>query len=229
VSYVLVFLAGAAFSGHCVAMCGAFPLALRTGARTHSAAAGLQLLYHAGKISTYVFLGVLAASAGLRLEPWRRPLTVAAGLMLLAVGTASLAPPQTWPRITRWVQGSPLCWVLSGLVGDARPLSAFSLGLFNGFIPCGLVYAMLAYAATLGTARAAALTLLCFGLGTVPALGLVGMLAQQARRRLRLHTLAPRWVRASGLLTVLLGLLTMARAFGSTHAHLPAWIASALS
>jgi len=228
-SYVLVFLAGAAFSGHCVGMCGVFPLALRTGARSFPEAAGLQLLYHAGKISTYVFLGVLAAAAGLRLEPWSGPLAVAAGLMLLAVGLTCLAPPGAWPRITRWVRGSPFCWILSGLLADARPLSAFSLGLFNGFIPCGLVYAMLAYAATLGSPGRAALSLLCFGLGTVPALALVGLVARQLRGKLSARALAPRWIQVSGLLTVLLGVLTLARAFGHPAAHLPAWIASALS
>lgn len=228
-TYALIFLAGLAFSGHCVGMCGAFPLALGTGARGAARAAALQLLYHAGKTSTYVFAGVLAAAAGLRFEPLRRPLGLAAGVLLIAVGVASLAPRAVSPRLARWLRGSPLCWILSGLLRDARPLPAFSVGVFNGFLPCGLVYGMLAYAATLGSIPRAALSMACFGAGTVPALAVVGMSAHLVRRRWQAGSGPARLARASGLLMVLLGVIALLRAATPQRSHLHHLIAGMLA
>ncbi|MEE9219283.1 MAG: sulfite exporter TauE/SafE family protein [Acidobacteriota bacterium] len=227
-SNALIFLVALGFSGHCVGMCGLFPAALRTGAGSGGRAAGLQLLYHAGKISTYMFLGVLAAAAGLRLEPWGRSLALAAGSVLIVVGLATLAPRNLWPRLVQWLRGSPLCWILSGLLREARPLSAFSVGIFNGFVPCGLVYAMLAYVATLGSIERAALAMLSFGLGTLPALGLAGIVAHRLHLRLASGATAARLVQLSGLLTVLLGVLTLVRALARNGPHFHPLLAGAL-
>ncbi len=218
-TYLLILAASLGFSGHCLAMCGVFPAALNAGSPGGVRAAFSLALYHAGKIATYVFLGVLAASAGLRLLPWHRQLGIAAGALLVVVGLAGLVPSAVAPRLVRWVQVSPLCVILSGLFREPRPISALSVGVFNGFVPCGLVYAIVAHAATLGSIPRAALAMFCFGLGTVPALTLAGFAGRVARAALRAG--APRLVRVSGALTVLLGILTILRAGGALHAHAP--------
>ena len=215
--YLLSFLAGLGFSGHCAAMCGGFAVALRTSPARPSRAAKLQLLYHVGKTSTYVFLGVLTAAAGVRLDQFGRPLGLLSGVLLIVVGAASLAPVSISPRAVRWIQGSPACGVLSALMRDARPLSAFSLGIFNGFVPCGMVYGMLAYVMTLGSTPAAALAMFCFGAGTVPALATLGMTSSFLRARPALSSLM---ARCAGFVMIALGVAAIARAFLSTQAHL---------
>jgi len=217
-TYALIFLASLTFSGHCLGMCGVFPAALR--AVGGAAAVRLQIFYQAGKTSTYVALGLIAAAAGMRFERFQRPLGIAAGIALILVGTSSLLPRGAAPRLARWVQGSPLCTILSDLLRDGRPLAAFSVGVFNGLVPCGLVYAMLAYAASMGSIPGAALAMLCFGAGTVPALGLAGMSAHLLRSRAEGMLAPARLVRISGWLTLALGAAALVRAASASHAHL---------
>jgi sulfite exporter TauE/SafE len=63
------------------------------------------------------------------------------------------------------------------------------VGIMNGFLPCGLVYAALAAAAARGSAGEAMLGMMVFGLGTWPALGALGIagsaLGPGVRARLR--------------------------------------------
>ena len=59
-----------------------------------------------------------------------------------------------------------------------RPLS---LGLLWGFLPCGLVYSALLIAATTPSTWLGAVTMLAFGLGTVPAMATTGWLGTRER------------------------------------------------
>jgi hypothetical protein len=219
-TYLLVFLAATGFSGHCLAMCGAFPLALHPAGGGALRAAGTQLLYHLGKTSTYVFLGVLAAAAGLQAERYRVPLGVVAAASLILVGLANLVPSALPSRLVRWVGGSPLCAILSGLLRESSPASALSVGVFNGFIPCGLVTSMLAYAATLESTAKAALVMLAFGAGTVPALALLGVSARLFRSRFGYPLGVVALLRVSAALLLAMGALTLYRTFGPPGAHI---------
>jgi sulfite exporter TauE/SafE len=68
------------------------------------------------------------------------------------------------------------------------PGHALALGLLWGWMPCGLVYAALAAAATSGAPGAGALTMAAFGVGTLPTLVTMGtaaaFVARAARARL---------------------------------------------
>ena len=65
--------------------------------------------------------------------------------------------------------------------------NAFFAGVFTGFLPCGLVYAFLALASATQNIFAGWLTMLAFGLGTMPIMVLTGLggglLTFRARRR----------------------------------------------
>ena len=58
---------------------------------------------------------------------------------------------------------------------------AFALGALWGWVPCGLVYSVLAMALLTGSAVRGAATLLAFGLGTLPNLMLAGLLLVRFR------------------------------------------------
>jgi sulfite exporter TauE/SafE len=55
-------------------------------------------------------------------------------------------------------------------------------GALTGLLPCGLVYAALTAAIGLGGAMNGAVFMFAFGLGSVPALGLIGVSAKLLRR-----------------------------------------------
>jgi len=63
--------------------------------------------------------------------------------------------------------------------------AAVALGALWGFLPCGLVDGAVALALGSGSATAGALTMFAFGLGTLPALLVVGGLAEGVRRLAR--------------------------------------------
>jgi len=214
----LPFLAGLGFSGHCLGMCGPFALSLRTGAGRGVA---LRLaLYHLGKGGTYAFLGLLAWSAASRLASLQRPLGLLAGALLLAVGLVTLFPRQLPARLARLAEGSAFCELLGSLLRSPRPGTALALGAFSGFLPCGLVYALAARAATLPTPTAAALQMLAFAAGTVPSLAALSLFGELLGRRAAAGPLAPLLRRASGLVAIALGGMALLRAAGPLGAHL---------
>lgn len=166
-------LAGAAGSPHCVGMCGGF-----------ATAAGPA--WHLGRLGTYAVLGGLAGVVG-RTLPGPGWLGTALAVVLLVVFAARLA------GLVK-VEGL----AIPGLAGLAarvarQPgfLSRVAFGALTGLLPCGLVWTALAMAVAAGGALWGALTMVVFGLGTVPALAL----ATVAVRRLN----APRLVAAAVL------------------------------
>jgi sulfite exporter TauE/SafE len=186
---------------HCVGMCGPFVLGqaadrmarLPAGRMCEAARlrSGLLLPYHAGRIATYAALGAAAGALGSLTLPTALP----AGLLALA-GTLFLllALGRAWP-------GLHLGGGIAALAGPAGRLGGLPLGLALGLLPCGMVYAALAAAASLGPLLGAA-AMIAFGLGTVPALVVVAVLGVAAGRRWNtaLRALAPWLLGANGVL-----------------------------
>ena len=59
----------------------------------------------------------------------------------------------------------------------STPARAFTLGLVWGWIPCGLVYSVLVWAVSAGGALEGAALMLSFGIGTLPNLLSIGLVA----------------------------------------------------
>ena len=106
--------------------------------------------------------------------------------------------------------GTCLAGTLFGSFLSAPGLSnAFFAGLLTGFLPCGLLYGMLALSASSASLMWGAAIMTLFGIGTVPVMvmtGLSGSLLSLAARRHVYHAAA--WC------VVVTGLITIARGFG---------------
>src|SRR3546814_19219616 len=106
--YLLVFLAGLAGSLHRVGMCGGFACVLGADPRGREAPLRRHLIYNAGRVTTYVFLGALAGLLGATLlggpnggEPLllaQRLLAPAPGLLMVFVGLPFLGWHGGWLR-----------------------------------------------------------------------------------------------------------------------------------
>jgi sulfite exporter TauE/SafE len=95
-------------------------------------------------------------------------------------------------------------------------LQAFALGMLWGWLPCGLVYAALAWSLTTADAGRGALLMLGFGLGTLPMLLLMGGAADQLSRFVR----SPQVRMMAGLIIISLGVYMLWVAFqGGAHVH----------
>ena len=87
------------------------------------------------------------------------------------------------------------------------------LGMLWGWLPCGFIYSMLIFAALAGSAAQAAAMMLCFGLGTAPAVFGASMLSAQLGR----VTVARGLNKVAGWLLLVFGALTLLGPL--SHAH----------
>lgn len=202
----LAFAAGLLGSAHCVGMCGGLVAMVSAGAPGPVHAR--QVRYFLGKTLTYSVLGALAGAAGqaagLVLSGVEGVLSLGLGMLLVGAGLLTCAGRRGGvpsAGAARFV--APL---LGRAIAARGPLAPVALGAVNGLLPCGLVYGLLAKAATTGSAAGGALTLATFGLATIPALYVVGLSGARVAQAWR------GWMsRAAGVALVLLGLLTVAR------------------
>lgn len=213
IGWLLIFAGGLLGSAHCVGMCGGFALALGTTRQRWLPGVVRQSIYGLGRVFTYTVGGAAAGFAGWRLGvaattvvSLQAVLCLLAGALLVWQGLAAFG-------VFRGLAGSQSESCLAPelfrtLLHSTRLQSVFLGGVINGLLPCGLVYAYLALAAAAGDPVIGAATMLCFGLGTVPILVLVGcggqVLGQLGRRRVL--QIAAGCVLATGLLTLLRGI-----------------------
>ena len=185
-TYLSLFLIGLLGGTHCVGMCGGIVGALSMGGGRRGA---LQWAYNAGRIASYASAGALAGmlgEAGVALSgtlPARLVLFLLANLMLVALGFYLMGATRALGFAERlgqnlWCHIQPL----TRRFLPARSVAqAFPLGALWGFLPCGLVYSVLATALVTGSAERGAALMLAFGLGTLPNLLLAGMLLTRLR------------------------------------------------
>lgn len=219
IDYPAVFLIGFLGGfGHCIGMCGGFVMAYSIKLNPARSASIKQLLvphllYNAGRILTYMFLGLLFGLAGetlgirLGIINYQGALQVIAGLLMVWMGLdfGGWIPPLSanyFPGYIRFKQ-----WV-SAALNRVNRKNVFGLGMILGFIPCGLVYAAGAKAAAAATIPGGVLTMLFFGLGTAPAMVIAGTGASflTAKFRQRLFRLATVLVIVLGAATVYRGI-----------------------
>jgi sulfite exporter TauE/SafE len=193
---VSLFLLGVLGTGHCIGMYG--PLVLAFPGRTGRFLP--HLLYHAGRIVTYVLIGILmgAAGAGLALlssaggaDPLQWVVRIQIGLSLLAGGFLIyfgltqlgilkeleglvVAAPEKIPGYKKIIRAAFL---------RGAHVEMLLTGMIMGFLPCGLSYAAFSRALATADPWQGGIFLLSFGMGTLPGLLLLGSgLATLARR-----------------------------------------------
>ncbi len=197
--------------GHCLGMCGGLMGALTLAIPAEQRGRRLRLLlaYNLGRILSYACAGLLLGVAGwaLATSPAAMALRVLAALLLIAMG---LYLGGWWSGLVHIERAGRGLWRLVQPVANRLlPVSsvprALLLGALWGWLPCGLVYSTLLWAASQGNAGDSGLLMLAFGLGTWPVLLATGLAAERTRQLLR-----QRGVRtAGGVLVILFGLWTL--------------------
>ena len=177
---------------HCVGMCGGIVGALALGLpeplRARATATWPFLIaYNLGRIGSYTLAGALVGGLGAALAELaflnqaQRVLQVIAALFMLALG---LYLGGWWHGLVRIERLGAVVWRRIEPLGRRflpvrTPWQALLVGVLWGWLPCGLVYSVLIWALVVGSAERGALLLLSFGLGTLPTLLLMGVLAAQ--------------------------------------------------
>jgi len=162
-----VFIASLLGSTHCASMCG--PVAAMVHGRN-----GYLPLYHIGRLVSYLTLGALAGLLG----------ETVLSRSLPVVSTVSLAAVSLFLVYTGWrlVRGKSLDVIPGRLVSSVlryparwsltqrKPVASLTMGIVNGFVPCGWVYIFVIGAAAAKSPLYGAALLFVFWLGTLPAL-----------------------------------------------------------
>ena len=208
VSAVILGLLG---GGHCLGMCGGLMGALTLAIPPEQRGRRLRLLlaYNLGRILSYASAGLLLGLAGWAVasSPAALALRVVAALLLIAMG---LYLAGWWSGLTRIeALGRGLWRHIQPLASRLLPVSslprALLLGALWGWLPCGLVYSTLLWAASQGNAGYSAALMLAFGLGTWPVLLATGLAAERVNALLRRRSVRV----AGGVLVMLFGIWTM--------------------
>lgn len=197
---------GLAGSGHCLAMCGGL-----------AAAMGYQrspmrlFWYNLGRISSYAIAGFIVAAAFFSISKVHVDglvyLRILAGVMMVLLGFYLLR----WNRALLWLEklGAHL-WrriqpLTRKLPTEKTSGYIFLAGMLWGWLPCGLVYSALTWAALSGDPLSGAGFMLLFGIGTFPAMFLTGVFSQRLARILQSSSF--RWI--AGLLLIGYGIATL--------------------
>jgi len=207
--------------GHCVGMCGPIAVSLSFSLREGKVVIP-HLLYHTGRLTTYALLGAVVGLTGSftgvasRIVGIQKGVMILAGILIMVMGlgmvgwipfgrffTDSFRPMGLFSRAFRRLNAAPSRGV------------CYPAGLVLGLLPCGPVYTALVAAARAGMESGEPLQgmftglwlMMAFGLGTVPALFLLGRIAS-------LGWLAKREViyRLSSMLMIALGVYFIVKA-----------------
>lgn len=203
-------LLGLTSNFHCVGMCGPIALAIPLDRSSNLRALGGALLYNFGRVFTYVLLGVLFGSIGLTVETmgvlqW---LSIIVGILMIAYAWRKYFQSMLsgWIRFD-WID-KQVSRGMGKMMKQKSPLRLFPMGMLNGILPCGMVFAGLFNAAIAGSITGGALSMLAFGVGTLPMMLTVTFLAGKINSNLRakFNTAVPYLLTVVGLMIVLRGL-----------------------
>ena len=220
-SYLSAFMVGLLGGVHCVGMCGGIVSAMTMGI-----AKGIQqplnrifpyhLAYNLGRILSYTVAGAIMGGVGVMLAGFmpvytaQKLLLGLAGLFMILLGFYLSG---WWMVLARLEQAGSVIWKrLEPFGRKLLPVKdvghAFMLGLLWGWLPCGLVYSVLIWSVSAGSVEQGALLMLSFGLGTLPNLLAMGVVAGKLMQFMRQPVIR----KLAGVLVMLFGAYTLSSA-----------------
>ena len=224
-SFAAALIVGLLGSSHCLGMCGGIVAALDLGVAADPTSKPrslfiYQLAYNSGRICSYLLVGLLAGSLGaglaqLGVSPLAGKLVAAAFMIALGLYLAN------WWRglavleklgYKLWHHIQPLG---KRLFPVRNPFQAYLLGMLWGWLPCGLVYAVVAWSMTTNNAYDGAKLMLGFGLGTLPAMLIAGRVFTVFKDLAR----SPLVRTSAGIIIIAFGLYSGFNGLRSQHHH----------
>ncbi len=182
------FLLGLAGSLHCVGMCGPITLLISSG--NHQSRNRAILLYHLGKLMTYIIIGALFGLIVATVYDFniQSILTIVSGVILLMFafvpGFLSLLEKKGFTFFNSFFRFKNR--ILKS-INKNRVEYSFFIGFFNGFIPCAMVYSAAIVALSQKTFGNSIVFMILFGLGTIPLMTIFYFMAGKIKARFSKH------------------------------------------
>nr|WP_315240520.1 sulfite exporter TauE/SafE family protein [uncultured Flavobacterium sp.] len=170
------FILGLISSLHCVGMCGPIAMMLPVDHQNEAKKVTQIITYHLGRLTAYATIGLIFGllGRGFFLAGLQQKMSIFIGLAMIAV---VLIPERIF---SKYNFSKPVYKVISNIKStlgkqfkNKSYKSLFTIGLLNGFLPCGMVYVALFGAIAMQSAGFGILYMLLFGLGTIPLMTIV--------------------------------------------------------
>ncbi|MEL1255540.1 sulfite exporter TauE/SafE family protein [Flavobacterium sp. DGU38] len=170
------FILGLISSLHCVGMCGPIAMMLPVDHQNEAKKVTQIITYHLGRLTAYATIGLIFGllGRGFFLAGLQQSMSIFIGLAMIA---AVLIPERIF---SKYNFSKPVYKIISNIKSTLGSQfkkksykSLFTIGLLNGFLPCGMVYVALFGAIAMQSASFGILYMLLFGLGTMPLMTIV--------------------------------------------------------
>lgn len=206
------FIFGLISSLHCIGMCGPIALMLPVDRKNEAKRVLQTFLYHIGRLTAYATLGLLFGllGKGFQLAGFQQQVSILVGISIIII---TLVPEKIFMKYNF---SKPVYKIISkvkstlGQQFKRKSLdSFFTIGLLNGFLPCGLVYAALFGAIAMQSATLGVAYMVLYGLGTVPMMSAVVLLSN-----LITQTWRHKMQQAIPVIAIIIGSLFIIRGLG---------------
>ncbi|RKS98482.1 sulfite exporter TauE/SafE family protein [Flavobacterium sp. 123] len=165
------FFFGLISSLHCIGMCGPIAMMLPVDRNNQAKKVTQIVTYHLGRLSAYATIGLVFGllGKGFFLAGIQQKLSIFIGVAMILV---ILIPEK---KLALYNFSKPIFKLilkmkatLGSQFKNRSYKSLFTIGLLNGFLPCGMVYVALFGAIAMQSPGYGVVYMLLFGLGTVP-------------------------------------------------------------
>lgn len=165
------FIFGLISSFHCIGMCGPIAMMLPVDRQNETKKATQIITYHIGRLTAYASIGLIFGllGRGFFIAGIQQKMSIFIGLMMIVI---VLTPEKIF---SKYNFSKPVYKIISNIKSSLGKQfrnrsykSLFTIGLLNGFLPCGMVYVALFGAIAMQSAGLGVLYMILFGLGTVP-------------------------------------------------------------
>jgi len=203
---------------HCIGMCGPIAMMLPVDHKNPSKKALQILIYHLGRLTSYGILGLAFGllGRGFYMAGIQQQLSIAVGVGMIVI---AIVPEKV---LAQYNFSKPVYRLISKIKSSLgtqfkrkTPDAFFSIGLFNGLLPCGLVYAALFGAIAMQNVGLSISYMVLYGLGTIPMMSAVvyvsSLLSMPFRSKLQ---------KAVPIVTVVIGVLFVLRGMGLDIAYI---------
>lgn len=198
-------------SFHCIGMCGPIAFVIPVDRSSKTKLFFQIFLYHFGRLLSYSIIGLLFGfiGKGLYLAGFQQRLSILMGVIMIALVIIPIS------IFNKFNFSKPLYKIIGkvkqklGIYLNKKSNKAiFSIGFFNGFLPCGLVYMALIGSISTGNILQGALYMALFGIGTIPLMTAAVLLGNFVNLSIRtkIQKVIPVLVVIIGLLFILRGL-----------------------
>jgi len=170
------FILGLISSLHCIGMCGPIAMMLPVDHQNEAKKVTQIITYHLGRLTAYASIGLIFGllGRGFFLAGLQQKMSIFIGItMIITV----LIPEKVF---SKYNFSKPVYKIISKIKSslgnqftNKSYKSLFTIGLLNGFLPCGMVYVALFGAIAMQSASFGVLYMLLFGLGTMPLMTIV--------------------------------------------------------